>query len=243
MKRQITAVLVILIAAMLPSPIQAQQTETYRKYIAVTGSSEREVTPNEIYIGIRIDEKDNKNGKITVAEQEREMIKMLKRTGIDTEKDLQVEDISGSIRTYALRRNRVLTEKTYTLKVSNAQQMSEVFEGLSEIGISQAYVTKAARSDLKELKNELRAEAMINARETAEILAGAIGQSVGKAYMIVDNNYYDNGVVYYRQAMRTTSARGIDADMAIEEEFADDAALDFKSIKINCSVRVEFALE
>lgn len=235
--------MVLLAAAVLPWPANAQQSEAYRSYIAVTGSSEREVTPNEIYIGIRIDEKDNKNGKITVAEQEREMIRMLKGIGIDTEKDLQVEDISGSIRTYALRRNRVLTEKTYTLKVTTAQKMGEVFEGLSEIGISQAYLTKAARSDMRELKNELRVEAMKNARETAEILAGAIGQSVGKAYMIVDNNYYDNGVVYYRQAaVRATAARGFDDDIAVEEA-ADNAALDFKSIKINCSVRVEFVLE
>ena len=223
----------------------AQQTEGFRSYIAVTGTAEREVTPNEIYIEIRINERDNKNGKTTVSEQERDMIKMLRGLGIDTERDLKVEDISGSLRTYALRRNRVLTEKTYTFKVGDAQTLGAVFEGLSEIGISQAYLTKAVRSDMKELRNELRAEAMKNARETAEILASAIGQTVGKAQLIIDNNYYDNGVVYYRQNVRLAAARGIETvDMAADEDVFDDAvAIDFKSIKINSSVRVEFALE
>ena len=53
----------------LSTAASAQQTETYPSYISVTGSAERDVTPDEIYVGITIDESDSRNGKITVAEQ------------------------------------------------------------------------------------------------------------------------------------------------------------------------------
>ena len=55
-------------------------------YIEVTGKAEMEVVPDEIYVGITINEKDNK-GKVSVDQQEQEMFKQLKEIGIDVEKE------------------------------------------------------------------------------------------------------------------------------------------------------------
>lgn len=63
---------------MLSTAASAQQTEAYPSYIIVTGNAEREVTPDEIYVGITIDESDSRSGKVTVAEQERKMVAELK---------------------------------------------------------------------------------------------------------------------------------------------------------------------
>ena len=68
---------------MLSTAASAQQTEAYPSYIIVTGNAEREVTPDEIYVGITIDESDSRSGKVTVAEQERKMVAELKKLGID----------------------------------------------------------------------------------------------------------------------------------------------------------------
>ena len=94
---------------MLSTAASAQQTEAYPSYIIVTGNAEREVTPDEIYVGITIDESASRSGKVTVAEQERKMVAELKKLGIAVDKDLQVGDMSGDLKSYVLRRDRVQT--------------------------------------------------------------------------------------------------------------------------------------
>lgn len=115
---------------MLSTAASAQQTEAYPSYIIVTGNAEREVTPDEIYVGITIDESDSRSGKVTVAEQERKMVAELKKLGIDVDKDLQVGDMSGDLKSYVLRRDRVQTQKNYVLKVSDAATLGKVFQSL-----------------------------------------------------------------------------------------------------------------
>ncbi len=222
----------------LSTAASAQQTETYPSYISVTGSAERDVTPDEIYVGITIDESDSRNGKITVAEQERRMVAELKKLGIDVDKDLQVGDISGDLKSYVLRRDRVQTQKNYVLKVGDAATLGKVFQSLAAIDISRMNLIKATRSDIEQIRLELRAEAMKSARRSADTLAEAIGQKAGKAFMINDNNYYGGGTVYFNSAMPV--ARSAKMEMATEDA---GSAIEFQDMKVNCSVNVRFILE
>jgi hypothetical protein len=222
----------------LSTAASAQQTETYPSYISVTGSAERDVTPDEIYVGITIDESDSRNGKITVAEQERRMVAELKKLGIDVDKDLQVGDMSGDLKSYVLRRDRVQTQKNYVLKVGDAATLGKVFQSLAAIDISRMNLIKATRSDIEQIRLELRAEAMKSARRSADTLAEAIGQKAGKAFMINDNNYYGGGTVYFNSAMPV--ARSAKMEMATEDA---GSAIEFQDMKVNCSVNVRFILE
>ena len=52
--------------------------------VSVNGSSQLKVTPDEIYISIKLDESDTK-GKVTVEQQRRSMFSALKKCGIDIE--------------------------------------------------------------------------------------------------------------------------------------------------------------
>ena len=210
----------------LSTAASAQQTETYPSYISVTGSAERDVTPDEIYVGITIDESDSRNGKITVAEQERRMVAELKKLGIDVDKDLQVGDMSGDLKSYVLRRDRVQTQKNYVLKVGDAATLGKVFQSLAAIDISRMNLIKATRSDIEQIRLELRAEAMKSARRSADTLAEAIGQKAGKAFMINDNNYYGGGTVYFNSAMPV--ARSAKMEMATEDA---GSAIEFQERK------------
>lgn len=232
---------IILLAAgliALSTAAMAQQPESYPSYIVVTGNAEREIVPNEIYVKIVIDESDSK-GKITIAEQERKMIAELKKLGIDVDKDLQVGDMSGDMRSYVFRRDRVETQKSYILKLGDADTLAKVFKSLGNIDISQMGLVKVTRNDLDKIKMELRVEAMRNAQETARTLAEAIGQSVGKAFVIMDNNYSGGGTIYYDNAAPVARAK-----MAVMAESAvEDTSLQFQNLKLEHSVNVRFILE
>ena len=80
MKRWIVAVAALF--ALLPAAAQMQ--EAFPSYIQVYGRAEKEITPDEFYLQIIINERDSK-GKISVESQQRGMIAALKRAGVDVD--------------------------------------------------------------------------------------------------------------------------------------------------------------
>ena len=114
---------IVLAAALLIAAGASAQEKNFldKPYIEVTGKADMEVTPDEIYVRIVINEKDNK-GKVSVEQQEKEMFRRLKAAHIDIEKDLVVQDMTSDLQTYFLRKNAILSTKTYQLKVSSAAQ-------------------------------------------------------------------------------------------------------------------------
>ena len=97
-----------------------------------------------------------------------------------------------------------------------------------------------SHSQIDRLREEVRVEAIRNARANAATLAEAIGQQVGKCFYIYDSNsdvmpaYYNNAVV-----MRSMKAM----DTAEAGSGQEDESLDFKTIKLQYSVQAKFVLE
>ncbi len=140
-------ILIMAVLLLAGTAAMAQQ-QAFPSFVSVTGTAERQIVPDEIYLSITIDENSTK-GKVTVADQEKKMIPALRNLGIDVEKDLRVGDIAGDLHTYILRKDRVLTTKTYSLKVADATMLTNVFKVLADLGITNANVTRATRSDLR----------------------------------------------------------------------------------------------
>ena len=110
---------------------------------------------------------------------------------------------------------------------------------LQQAGYEVVIVDNLSNSKIEELKEQVRIEAIQNAKSTAVTLASAIGQSVGKCFYIYDSNndmmpaFYDNALV-----MRSMAK----ASGAVEEAAADEP-LDFKTIKLSYNVNAKFVLE
>lgn len=222
--------------ALMVLPAAAQcPAEAFPSYIQVNGRSEKEVTPDEFYLSILINERDSK-GRITVEQQQREMIAALKRLGVNVEKQLKVANLSSE---FFKKKTSVATAK-YQLQLSTAAQVSQVWQELDKLGISNVSILKVTHSKLEQYKQEVRVEAIRDAKRNAATLAEAIGQSIGKCFYIYDSNndvmpfYYNNAVV-----MRSMKAEA--ADMA--EAGAGEEPLDFKTIKLQYSVQAKFVLE
>ena len=63
--------MILAAAVVLAAPVFAQTQEAFPSYIQVNGRSQMEVTPDEFYLSIVINERESK-GKITVEIQQRE---------------------------------------------------------------------------------------------------------------------------------------------------------------------------
>lgn len=227
----------ILIAAvaLMALPAAAQVQEAFPSYIQVNGRAEKEITPDEFYLSVIINERDSK-GKISVESQQRDMIAALKKLGIATDRQLTVSNVSSTF----FKKNTALASAKYQLKLTSAAQLSAAWQALSDLGISDVSLVKVGRSDLESLKQEVRKAAIVDARTCAEELAGAIGQQVGKCFNIVDYNndvmpaFYNNSMVF--------RAKGVMADAAAEESAAEEP-LDFKTVKLTYSVQAKFVLK
>ena len=224
------AMLVITAGAQTTSPVMP-----YENYIQVTGRAEKEIIPDEIYVSIVINESEMKQ-KQTVEKLEKNMIAMLKSLGVDTEKDLRIDNMSSGYQDYLFAKNTARTTAAYQLKVGSSQMLGRVYQGLESLGISNMNIVKLSHTKIKEYQDEVRGDAMKNAQHVARTLAEAVGQKAGRAIYIVDyNSDFTVPVAQTRSNMTYKSYAA--ADEMYETE------LDFRDIKLNYSLTVKFELE
>ena len=216
--------------------IYAQQDNTIETSVNV----KKEVIPDEIFISITINEKDNK-GKISVEEQQKQMIKALSSLGIDTKAALTVDNMGSTLKQNTLRKDNIFISKRYTLKVSTAKDSSAAIQALKEIDMAQTYVSRVAISDSleREVKNQLLVEAAQKAQENAKILASAVGCKAGKAVYIQNYYSFDSSA---GSRMLTVAYKAVkDNASEITEESAQELEVTKKSL--NITVNCKFLLE
>ena len=205
-------------------------------YIEVNGSADTLVTPNEIFIKITIAEADDKN-KVSLESQERKMVAGLKALGINTEKNLSMSDMQSNFKYYVLKQKDVMKTKEYILKVEDAVLATKVFMKLEELGIANASVEKVGHSDIENLKNQCRTNAMVNALHKANALTKPLQATVGAPLHIMD--YSNNSEPEYRPLPKLRMKT-----MAISNEVLEELPeINFEKIKISLSINVKFQLK
>lgn len=230
-----------LIALVLLTTIASAQIGTKnfidQPYIEVTGQSEKEITPNEIYLKIVLDEQDKK-GKISIEKQENQMLAKLKGLNIDLDKNLTVLDFDGFYKRKFLGSNEVTKKKSYQLIVNDGKTLGEVYRALDAIDVSNITIIKVSHSELESLKRANKLEALKAAKDKASDYALAVDQSIGHALFIQEVNNYNN----YRYDSNTlnevvVTAYGTKASKA--EEIVD---LNIKPIILKSTILARFTL-
>lgn len=204
-------------------------------YIEVTGTAEQEVIPDEIYIEITIKEKYANRVKVSIEEQETKLKEAIKSLGINLE-NLSLSDASADYVKIKWQKKDVLTSKDYTLKVSHASTVGQVFMELEKLEITEASISKVNHSKMDSLKKEIKIKAIKDAKDKADYLLNVIGEQTGKPLIIRENEIYP---------IRTLAAPLIKSsrsnyDATIEEESNE---IQFQKIKLQTSIYVKFSIK
>ena len=201
----------------------------------MTGRAEREIEPDEFYLAVTINERDSK-GKISIEQQQRGMVAALKKLGIDVAAQLKVSDLSSAL----FKRNMSVVTARYELRLGSAAEVVAVGQALNALGISEIVIERVSHSRIRELQEEVRVEAIRNARQKAAMLAEAIGQKVGRCFLIYDPSRDEpfSYFYYYDNSRKVRGAAFADADYE-----AEALPLDFKAIRLEYSVQTKFVLE
>ena len=221
------------VVALMTLPAAAQMQEAYPSYIQVTGRAEKELTPDEFYLQIVINERDSM-GKISVESEQRDMVAVLRKLGVDVEKQLKMANLSSEF----FKKNTSVAMAKYQLQLGSSGEVAKVWQALDDLGISNISILKVTHSQLDKYKQEVRLEAMRNARESAQEMAGAIGQTIGKCFYIYDSNSNVLPVMYDNAVLMRSAKAAADAESAAEED-----PLEFKTIKLEYGVQAKFVLE
>lgn len=208
-------------------------------YIEVIGTAEEEVTPDEIYINITIREKYQNKVKITIEEQEVKLLSALKSLGIDMN-NLFLSDANADYVKIRWQKKDVLTSKDYTLKVSNATTVGQVFLKLDELEIADAYMARVNHSKLDSLEKKIEIRAIKDAKDKADYLLNAIGEQTGKPILIRENEYLPNRATVTDRSYLEGVYVLHESKMKAEY---DKNELQFQKIKIRKSIYVKFAIK
>lgn len=210
-----------------------------QNFIELNGTAEIEIIPNEIFLKIILNENDFKT-KISLSQMEKTMMEILQKLKIDVKKDLSVLDMTSNFKSYWLKSKDIKTIKEFELKVSDAKTAGAVMRELETVQISNINIDRVDHSDMEKFKTEVKVQAIKSAKLKAEQLAEAIGQKCGRALQIQEQNYNVYNALQGRIA-------GVNANIRIkglaEDHMESSPEIDFEKIKLESSIRVNFALE
>ena len=231
--------LIIIVLTIVSSLTSKSQTKNFidQPYIEVNGYADTLVTPNEIYIKIVISEKDTRD-KVSLEEQEKKMVDILKGLGIDTDKQLTTSDMGSNFKFYLLKSKDIIKTKTYSLKVSTAMTVTKVLMALEEIEISNTSIEKVEHSELENFKNQMRTKAIIDAKQRATALTKPLNQTIGIAIHIADEGNFIQNLQGKVMGVQIRGASSYNKATAYEPP-----TIEFEKIKISSTVNVKFIIK
>lgn len=205
-------------------------------YLETSAEADTLVIPDRIYLKITISENDTKNKK-SVEELENIMVQKLKNLGIDTNKQLLMNNLASNYKKYVLKTSDVMKTKSYDLLVFDGLTAGKVIQELENEEISNIQLLKTQHSQEEKILADLKKRAIIKAKKNANNIANAIGQKVGNAIFISDSKINLN---LNSNAFLNTSF-GYNAPKQ-KEEF-EPADLNFRKIGFSASLSATFKLE
>jgi uncharacterized protein YggE len=212
-----------------------------QRTINVSGSSELEITPDEIYVQIELREYNKKNGdKVDIEAIRNQFLSAAKSMGI-ADTDVVVQGYSGWDGNYWwYQKNKKKNPDmkagiTYEVKVKAVDDMDKLVDKLDDEATQNFYLSRTSHSNMDSIKKQLKIAAVKAAKEKAIYLAAALGDNVGQALTINDPN---ESADYPRPLYKANIAMAAEADRS-----APPMNVDFKKIKIEYNVNVIFELK
>ena len=173
--------------------LSAQNEKTGLRSIEVNGSAEMEVEPDEIVLVIGIQEyweeefeensePEDYKTKVPLAEIEDELIKKMRKAGID-KKNVKVKNVGNYWRQ---RGKEFLFSKQLKVELNDFSKINDLIDILDAKGIRNMNIGELRNSKIDKFKTQVKIEALKNAREKAKVLVESLGEELGEVITITE---------------------------------------------------------
>ena len=211
-------------------------------YIEINGYAEKEVIPNEIYIGIVLHERMENKEKITIEFQEKQLIEAITKLNIPLTQ-LSVSDANADYVRVKWQKRDVMTKKEYQLKVENATAVGHVFEALENLSIQDGYISHVSHTEIDSLRQAVRIEAIKAAKNKADYLLEAIGQQTGKALIISEQNTGSFSGEGHDFENNITANYNSSYGNKLFDSYEKKNEIEFKKIKLHYGIYAKFSIK
>lgn len=239
---KILLTILILVASANLSSAQAILQQPKIKKVVVTGSSEMEVDPDEIYVHFILREYQNsKKEKIGIEAIKKDFLAACEKAGVPKEA-IRVEGMAGNAfdNWYIRKRKKepdFIANITYVIKFSSTKVIDDLVPRLSDEAVSNMYISKMTHSKMEAFRKEVKIKSTQAAKEKATYLAESIGEKIIGALLIEE---IDHGPVYPMMKQSNMAMESMDAGSA---PYGGETSMPFEKIKIRYETRAEFELQ
>ncbi|AMR31484.1 hypothetical protein A0256_08620 [Mucilaginibacter sp. PAMC 26640] len=225
----------LLAAVLVASTVTATfaQSVDLRRKIEVTGIAEQEVTPDIINVSISLKEYLDGKKKITISQLEGQLEKAISEAGIAKE-DFTINSLSSwNYSTEKKKNPDFLASKQYGIKFRDLNKFDQILSKLDSKGIQSTNIDSYDYSKINAVKNELKLKALLNARDKAAFLVAGLGDKLGSAINITEND--NSSFPQPRNVMYMAKTTMADA--------APESDIDFKKIKLSFQIQAVFEIK
>ena len=167
------------------------------------------------------------------------MLSKLKSLGIDTEKNVTMQDMMSHYKKFFLKQTDIQKAKSYSILVYDAKATAKVFIGLEEVGISNVRIDKLEHSEESKLQLLMNTKAMENAKANAVSFTKPLGQNIGKALFV---SQHKNAA--YRGNANQIRIRGYSSERKYDAQSDKyNTEIEFEKITISSEVNTRFVLD
>ncbi|MCA0431042.1 MAG: SIMPL domain-containing protein [Bacteroidetes bacterium] len=213
-----------------------------RPFIEITGTSETEVTPDEIYVTITLQERAENKEKLNIDKQEESLKSSLKELNIDLN-NLTLNTANSDFRKVKSIGKDVIISKSYSLKLNNVDILNKVYEKLDLINAHDAFISKLNHTKILDFQKENRIKAIKAAKDKAEYLLVAVGKQIGNPIQIIEteNSTHNTPYNYYRGRSMANTVQSYNAYTSDAESNKHDISI--KKIKVVSSFMVKYEIK
>jgi len=208
--------------------------ESTQRYIAVTGSAEVIVQPDEIELEIELMEYTKLKVRYSLPRIEEKFKEILVKHKISTDK-LEFANSQFYWYHWWKYRNRSYNEKTYKIKLSCETDFLALVKDLDFPGVNSLRISDSSNSQLQEMRRDIKISAIKAAKEKAAYLLASIDEKVGKVISI--DEMPDNYNNYWRRNQNLLS------NVAMSASPSDSEIDNVASIKLRYEIKAKFSIE
>ncbi|HEV8506790.1 MAG TPA: SIMPL domain-containing protein [Chitinophagaceae bacterium] len=228
----------------------ADRANPFPKTITVTGSSEMEIIPDEIYVVVDLREYQKKG-------QDKTDIEAIKTAFLQKCKEIGLPDSVITIASYEGYNNPWLRKKkrtelyssiSYQVKFSKSSDVDKLVDRLDDEATQNFRIVKTSHSRITEFRRQLKIQAVKAAKDKGIYLTEAVSEKLGEAITISEPE--ENFTGYYNQLSSQYKLNQYQiANTAYQQKVGEaevenpEAPIDFKRIKLRYEVNVVFALK
>lgn len=240
--KQLCVFVVILLISHISLAQNLPTCNPYPKTITVTGTSEMEIIPNEIYVQIDLKEYKKKGEeKIELEKIKEEFLKNCKSVGIPDSliSIASFEGINGDDWWRKRKKDpQLLSSISYQIKFSEPGKMQLLAEKLNDEATANFRIVRAWHSQMTEFRKQIKINAIRAAKEKCIYLTSAVGENISHAITISEQEptIFSNPLQFSYSYSNAVQSDGKPSE-------TENNTVEFKKIKLEFSVNVVYALK